>query len=758
MYVNDELLRNIFHDSIKLALGKHEYVTTEHLLYSSLKYPEISEFLENLGEGTTAFLKKELENIFSNYIGSPKPMKFPSFKDSVCIPIITDKVIQVMEKILIKTLNSEDRSKIQGWRIIREILDSDTVSSELLKGYLNLDVKKLDEIIKEKFDLDESDTDGKSVNYSFSLEEAKEYILKYTTLLNNEIENMTPVIGREREIFEINKVLGRKTKNNVLLVGDAGVGKTAIIHGLAMKYENDEVPENSKLKGTKIYSLSMSSLMAGTKYRGELEERIDNLIKSFVVLSKKEKNMSILFIDEMHMLIGSGTSSDNRSMDIANLLKPALSNGKLRVIGATTTEEYRKYLEKDSAFSRRFHVIHVNEPSEEDCIEILKGIISHFEKHHNVKYEEESIVSAVKLSNKFIHKNKLPDKAIDVIDSAGSKNNLVKDRNDIITVDKIVEEVSYISKIPVSKIIEKKSDKIRNLKQNLSSKIFGQDHVLDTVVNAIYMAQAGLKESTKPDAIFMFNGPTGVGKTEVAKCLAENLDMNFVRIDMSEYMEKHTVSKLIGAPPGYVGFDSGSTGDGILINEVRENPFSVVLFDEVEKAHPDVWNILLQIMDYGHLTSSGGKKVNFSNTIIILTSNIGSRYVGKKEIGFARDEIGSEIQDEMVKSTLPPELINRIDHVVTFNHLQDDVIEMIANKFLKELESILTDKNIKMIVTPEAMKFLKKHGYSKEYGARPMKRVIDKHVKFKLAPMILFNEDEEKTITIDCENDEIILK
>jgi ATP-dependent Clp protease ATP-binding subunit ClpA len=364
-------------------------------------------------------------------------------------------------------------------------------------------------------------------------------------------------------------------------------------------------------------------------------------------------------------------------------------------------------------------------------------------------------------SKKFISKNRLPDKAIDIIDAAASRNNLKpeEERSDIITEEHIIDEISHVTKIPVAKITEKQTDKIKNLESNLKQSIFGQNEAIEALVDRIYVSQAGLKDSTRPDAIFMFNGPTGVGKTELAKKLAECLDMSFIRIDMSEYMEKHSVSKLIGAPPGYVGFNDGKIGNGLLINYIEDNPFSVVLFDEVEKAHPDVWNIFLQIFDYGSLTSSNGKKVSFSNSIIIMTSNIGSRYVGKLQIGFNREETGAEIQDEMVKNSLPPELINRIDQIITFNHLDNDVINMIIDKFIKELEIKLQNKNVNIVLTEKAREYLIEKGYNRVFGARPMKRLIDSKISTKLARKILFDnvDDQKMTFTIDVVQNDIVV-
>jgi len=761
--INDKIVRNVLNNSVKYAINnKNEYVTTEHILYFFLEIDEAKSLLEKIKSGSSNIIRENLKFIIDNYVTkNNRPKNFEFGELFSCIPIITENVVSVLEKIIIKTLNDDNTKEVTIWRFLKEILDSDSLSSEILKKYLKITSEDFDKFVNDEYNVDCNSIDGTSLSSNLSMEEAEKIIKKYSVLLNDEIKNHHPIVGREKEIFEINKVLGRKTKNNVILVGDSGVGKTAVVYGLVMKYVSGDVPETSNLKNTKVYSLDVTSLMAGTKFRGELEERLENIIKSLSLLRKKMKNPPILFIDEIHMLIGAGTSSEHQTFDIANMLKPYLSNGTLRVIGTTTPEEYRKYIEKDSAFTRRFHIVNVFEPTVEDTIKIINGIISHFEEHHKVKYDQNAIEKAVMFSKKFISKNRLPDKAIDIIDAAASKNNLKseEERSDIITEEHIIDEISYVTKIPVAKITEKQTDKIRNLESNLKQSIFGQNEAIEALVDRIYISQAGLKDSTRPDAIFMFNGPTGVGKTELAKKLAECLDMSFIRIDMSEYMEKHSVSKLIGAPPGYVGFNDGKIGNGLLINYIEDNPFSVVLFDEVEKAHPDVWNIFLQIFDYGSLTSSNGKKVSFSNSIIIMTSNIGSRYVGKLQIGFNREETGAEIQDEMVKNSLPPELINRIDQIITFNHLDNDVINMIIDKFIKELEIKLQNKNVNIVLTEKAREYLIEKGYNRVFGARPMKRLIDSKISTKLARKILFDnvDDQKMTFTIDVVQNDIVV-
>jgi ATP-dependent Clp protease ATP-binding subunit ClpA len=554
-------------------------------------------------------------------------------------------------------------------------------------------------------------------------------LAKYCVDLNKKATkgDVDPLIGRESEVERAVQVLCRRRKNNPLLVGDPGVGKTAIAEGLALKITRGETPEI--LSGATIFSLDMGALLAGTRYRGDFEERLKAVVKEL-----EDHPDAILFIDEIHTVIGAGATSGG-AMDASNLLKPALQGGKLRCMGSTTYKEFRQHFEKDRALSRRFQKIDVNEPSVEDSIKILQGLKPHFEEHHDIRYTADAIKSAVELAARYIHDRKLPDKAIDVIDEAGAAQQLLPGtkRRKTIGVKEIESVVAKIARIPPKNVSKDDAELLRDLEATLKRMVFGQDKAIEALSSAIKLARAGLREPEKPIGNYLFAGPTGVGKTEVAKQLAATLGVELLRFDMSEYMEKHAVSRLIGAPPGYVGFDQG----GMLTDGVDQHPHCVLLLDEIEKAHPDVFNILLQVMDHGKLTDHNGRQVDFRNVILIMTSNAGASDMAKAAIGFGRDRREGE-DTAAIERTFTPEFRNRLDAVVSFAPLGKSVIRRVVEKFVMQLEAQLMDRGVHIDLTEEAADWLGDKGYDEKMGARPLGRVIQENLKKPLAEELLF--------------------
>jgi ATP-dependent Clp protease ATP-binding subunit ClpA len=536
-----------------------------------------------------------------------------------------------------------------------------------------------------------------------------------------------PLIGRQAEVERAIQILCRRTKNNPLLVGDPGVGKTAIAEGLARKIVNHEVP--AVLEGATIYSLDMGALLAGTRYRGDFEERLKQVVKEL-----ENHENAILFIDEIHTVIGAGATSGG-AMDASNLLKPALASGSLRCMGSTTYKEYRQHFEKDRALVRRFQKIDVNEPTVEDTVKILKGLKSSYENHHKLRYTDTAIRSAVELSARYMTDRKLPDKAIDVIDEAGASQMLLPEskRKKVIGQKEVEAVVAKMARIPPKSVSKSDVEGLRELKADLNRAVFGQDAAIEQVASAMKLARAGLRDPNKPIGAFLFSGPTGVGKTEVAKQLSQTLGIEMLRFDMSEYMERHTVSRLIGAPPGYVGHDQG----GLLTDAVDQHPHAVVLLDEIEKAHPDIYNILLQVMDNGMLTDAVGKKVDFRNVVLIMTTNAGAADNARASIGFGRGKVEGE-DDKAIQRLFAPEFRNRLDAIVAFKSLDSQTIKSVVTKFILQLEAQLADRNITIELTDEAADWLAKNGFDELYGARPLARVIQDSIKKPLADDILF--------------------
>jgi ATP-dependent Clp protease ATP-binding subunit ClpA len=557
---------------------------------------------------------------------------------------------------------------------------------------------------------------------------------------------LEPLIGRSAELEDMITVLARRFKANVLMVGDPGVGKTAIIDGLAQEIHNNRVPEF--LKGHEVWGLEIGSLLAGSKYRGEFEEKFKQVIAAL-----EAKKNCILFVDEAHTMKGAGSSGQS-NLDFANMLKPAITKGNLKVIASTTWEEYYESFEKDRALMRRFHRLSIDEPNAGTTEQILIGLSPRLEKFHNVMIDTEAMTAAVELSGRYIHDKKNPDKSIDLLDGACAKQR-VRDAGMVtVTRDMIMAQVSKVAGIPMDRLQNERSANIVDLESNIKQKLYGQDEAVDAVLERVYINFAGIGATTRPMASFLFLGPTGTGKTELAKLLSENLDMKLLKYDMSEYQEKHTVSSLIGAPPGYVGFEDGNVGGGKLISDLTKNPFSIILFDEIEKAHPDVSNILLQMLDEGHITSSAGKRVDVKNTIIILTSNLGARDNENNAIGFgSQEKTGNE--DRAMKEFFKPELRNRIDQICRFNKLDRLAIKKIVIKFTDQLKASLDEKHIKLTLSEEVIDMLADKGYDPKMGARPLARKIDELIKVPLSKKILFDRLSDCDVFVTMQDDTV---
>lgn len=575
-------------------------------------------------------------------------------------------------------------------------------------------------------------TQGKRKTDSETGDTEKSFLLKYAINLNQKAMagKIDPVIGRQEEIKKVVTILAQRRKNNPVLVGEPGVGKTAIAEGLAKKIIEGEVPE--QLKKFTIYSLDMAALVAGTKYRGDFEERLKGVVKE----ASSDKN-TVLFIDEIHTLIGTGAG--NATMDASNIIKPSLSSGEIKVIGATTYDEHKKHFEKEGALARRFQKVDVLEPTQDEAIEIIQGLKSQYETFHEVKYEDKAIETAVKLTAKYMNDRRLPDKAIDVIDMAGAEQKLNSGKNVIIGEKEVTEIVSRLARIPLNDMEKSDKVKFKSLESNLRKEIFGQDKAIDTVVDTVFLSKASLVSKDKPIGSFLFAGPSGVGKTEFAKQLAYNLDIPFLRIDMSEYMEKHAVSRLIGAPPGYVGHDQG----GQLTEMIRKNPHSVLLLDEIEKAHPDIFNILLQVMDYGMLTDNEGKKADFKNVIIIMTSNIGAFEMTKNSMGFTDKPNVTVNRENEIKKSFSPEFYNRLDAVVQFNALDNENISKVVVKGLNKLQLQLSEKKVIMSYSKSTVQYIVEKGFDVKLGARPIERFIANELARPLSKEILFGQLEK---------------
>jgi len=735
-------IQSILSNCLKEASQRrNEYICVEHLLFVLLQTPETREILEGC-DANLQFLEKELEKFFKEKIETvPKGLTIDTQQT-----LGFQRVLQ--RAILHSEYSSSDRLK-PGDLLASVFTETESHAVYFLNqtGVTRLDVL---EYISHNEDFYKEDFESGENEDSESKKKQKNPLDSYALNLNKKAldGSIDPLIGRQKEIERIIHILSRRNKSNPLLVGDQGVGKTAVIEGLAFLIAHDKAPK--AISEMTIYSLDLGALLAGTRYRGDFEDRLKGVINE---IQKREN--SILFIDEIHNLVGAGATSGS-TFDAANLLKPILTKGAFSCIGSTTFEEFKNHFEKDRALARRFLKVDILEPSILETEKILFGLKSRFEDFHKITFKDAAIKAAAELSAKFINDRFLPDKAIDVIDEAGALVSLANDDDEkipVVTVKNIETTVSKIARIPSRSISISDRDKLKDIDEKLKKVVFGQTEAIDSVAKAIRRARAGLGGETRPVGSFLFTGPTGVGKTEVAKQLSKVLGLELIRFDMSEYMEKHTVARLIGAPPGYVGYDQG----GLLTDAIIKNPHCVLLLDEIEKGHPDLFNILLQAMDNASITDSTGRKADFRNVILILTSNVGSDKVYGQPIGFGNES--RTVSKGAIEKAFRPEFRNRLDAIIRFNSLTPELMKQVVDKSIMELDSVLQKKAISLTATEKAREWLSKHGYSPDYGARSLTRLIQTEVKDKLADEILFGAlSKGGSVTVDAKKDKIILK
>ncbi|MCZ6454285.1 MAG: ATP-dependent Clp protease ATP-binding subunit ClpA [Alphaproteobacteria bacterium] len=723
-------LEQSLHRALALANERHhEYATLEHLLLALTEDQDAVAVLracgvdiDGLRRDLSNYIDEELSSLITNRTEEAKPTAgFQRVLQRAAIHVQSSGREEVTGANVLVAVFSERESNAVYYLQQQEMTRLDAVNY-ISHGIAKVPGHETDGTVS---GVDE-DADSESV-----VKKGKEALSAYCVNLNEKARDghIDPLIGREHEVDRTIQILARRQKNNPLYVGEPGVGKTAIAEGLARRIEEGNVPE--VLSGATIYTLDMGALLAGTRYRGDFEERLK------AVMSEIESiDGAILFIDEIHTIIGAGATSGG-AMDASNLLKPALAGGKLRCIGSTTYKEYRNYFEKDRALTRRFQKIDVNEPSVEDAVKILRGLKPYYEEHHDIRYTEQAIRTAVELAARYISDRKLPDSAIDVIDEVGAAQTLVPPsrRKKTVGVKDVEMVVAQIARIPPKSVSRDDRTALQNLERDLKTMVFGQDKAIETLSSAIKLARAGLREPEKPIGSYLFSGPTGVGKTEVARQLARALGIELTRFDMSEYMERHSVSRLIGAPPGYVGFDQG----GLLTDAVDQHPHSVVLLDEIEKAHPDLFNILLQVMDHGTITDHNGKAIDCRNVILIMTTNAGAADLAKPAIGFGKTKREGD-DEEAINRMFSPEFRNRLDAVIGFNNLTPAVMSRVVDKFIMELEVQLDDRDVTIELDEEARKWLAERGHDDAFGARPLARVIQDQVKKPLAEELLFGK------------------
>ncbi|ELY5803620.1 ATP-dependent Clp protease ATP-binding subunit ClpA [Cronobacter sakazakii] len=721
---------------------RHEFMTVEHLLLALLSNPSAREALEACSVDLVA-LRQELEA----FIEQTTPVLPASEEERDTQPTLSFQ--RVLQRAVFH-VQSSGRSEVTGANVLVAIFsEQESQAAYLLRKH---EVSRLD-VVNFISHGTRKDEPGQAPGNDNPVNEeqagGEERMENFTTNLNQlaRVGGIDPLIGRDKELERAIQVLCRRRKNNPLLVGESGVGKTAIAEGLAWRIVQGDVPE--VMADCTIYALDIGSLLAGTKYRGDFEKRFKALLKQL-----EQDNNSILFIDEIHTIIGAGAASGGQ-VDAANLIKPLLSSGKIRVMGSTTYQEFSNIFEKDRALARRFQKIDITEPSVEETVQIINGLKPKYEAHHDVRYTAKAVRAAVELAVKYINDRHLPDKAIDVIDEAGARARLmpVSKRKKTVNVADIETVVARIARIPEKSVSQSDRDTLKNLGDRLKMLVFGQDKAIEALTEAIKMSRAGLGHDRKPVGSFLFAGPTGVGKTEVTVQLSKALGIQLLRFDMSEYMERHTVSRLIGAPPGYVGFDQG----GLLTDAVIKHPHAVLLLDEIEKAHPDVFNLLLQVMDNGTLTDNNGRKADFRNVILVMTTNAGVRETERKSIGLIRQDNSTDAMEE-IKKIFTPEFRNRLDNIIWFNHLSTEVIHQVVDKFIVELQAQLDQKGVSLEVSQEARDWLAEKGYDRAMGARPMTRVIQDNLKKPLANELLFGslvDGGQVSVALDKEGDKL---
>ena len=737
--INQELESNL-NSAFKIAQEqKHEFVTVEHLLLALLDNSDAKDLLDSNNINIDQ-LKIDLEE----FIKSTTPKLSTDAEIDIQPTLGFQRVIQRA----VFHVQSSGKDEVKGSNILVAIYSEKESHSVFLLEQLGL--TRLDAVSYLSHGRNEKiNPDIEGVDES-NEPESNNALEQFTTNLNKEAleGRIDPLIGRASEVERVVQILARRSKNNPLLVGESGVGKTAIAEGLAKLITENKVPD--LIRNSVIYSLDMGALLAGTKYRGDFEERLKAVLKEL-----EEDSSAILFIDEIHTIIGAGATSGG-VMDASNLLKPALAKRGLQFVGSTTYKEFRGIFEKDRALSRRFQKVEVSEPTIDETFDILKGLKERFEEHHEIKYTEGSLRAAATLASKHINDRYLPDKAIDVVDEAGARQKLVSPSKRKKTINELDIEkiVASIARIPEKTVSSSDKKSLEKLEENLKRVIFGQNEAVESLSSAIKLSRAGLRVDEKPVGSFLFSGPTGVGKTEVSKQLAKIMGIEFVRFDMSEYMERHTVSRLIGAPPGYVGFDQG----GLLTDAIDQNPHSVLLLDEIEKAHPDLFNLLLQVMDHGKLTDNNGKSIDFRNTILIMTTNAGAQELSKAAIGF-KQESREGADGEAIDKLFAPEFRNRLDAIIPFGYLPLEVVRMVVDKFIMQLEVQLSEKGVSVVLTDKARDWLATKGYDKTFGARPLGRVIQEHIKKPLAEELLFGRlVDGGTVNVDLSKDALILK
>lgn len=739
----DKDVENSLNDAfIKARELHHEYVAVEHLLLALLDNESAADVLNACG-ADMPLLQNELDKFIQEHLP-----KINNDNDQNVRPTLSFQ--RVLQRA-ISHVQSSGKNEVKGANILVAILgEKESHAAYFLSRQKITRLDIVNYISHGKKIKDEEENDAELIENDVADKTQSSYLTKYAVNLNQLAQQgmIDPLIGRKAEIERTIQILCRRRKNNPLYVGESGVGKTAIAEGLARQIVCGEVPE--VLVGHVIYSLDMGSLLAGTKYRGDFEKRLKKVIARL-----QDEKGSILFIDEIHSIIGAGAASSG-VMDASNIIKPVLTSGMIKCIGSTTYQEYRGIFEKDRALSRRFQKIDVSEPTINEAIQILVGLKSRFEEHHKVKYSRQSLKSAVELTDRYITDRYLPDKAIDAIDEAGAFQQLSSksSKKKPIGIRDIESIVAKIAKVPVENISASDKKTIKNLEQSLKMVVFGQDQAISQLSNAIKITRSGLTNVEKPVGVFLFTGPTGVGKTEIARQLAYIMKIDLVRFDMSEYMESHTVSRLIGAPPGYVGFDQG----GLLTEEINKHPHSVLLLDEIEKAHTDVFNLLLQVMDHGMLTDTNGRKIDFRNVLVIMTSNAGASHINHSSVGFTLQDHSSDFM-QVIKRTFSPEFRNRLNSIVQFNSLDKKTIASVVDKFIVELETQLDRKNVTITVEEAAREWLGEHGYDKDMGARPMVRLIQEKIKQPLAEELLFGKLERGgRVVIDEEDGELAIE
>jgi len=727
----DNSLEDIFENAVKEAeKRKHEYVTIEHLLLALISDKEVGTILYDLKVNVGSLIKD-----IENYLDT-KCLDITSKSPTPIQPRKTASLERLMNRAFTQAL-FQGRQNVSAIDVLLSIFsEKRSYGSFILKEH-KVHKDDLTDMISAETILEESHIPGGGSEQRLRPNQADKILKNYCENLNQKYfdKKIDPVIGREEELEVLKQILARRNKNNVLIVGDPGVGKTAIVEGLARRIAKNKADVPEYLKDHIVFSLDVSAMLAGSKFRGDFEERL-----KLVLNALDQKGKTILFIDEAHMMVGAG-STGSGGMDLANMIKPVLTKGNIKVLASTTWEEYRKFFEKDRALMRRFQRLQIGEPSNDTCVKILKGIKNYYEKFHGCTITDEACEDAVEYSQKFIADKKLPDKAIDLVDSACARLRLNGIKDGKVDHEEIIHEVSKITGISIEQLSQKQATNLKNLDEKMKLQVFGQDDALNTVIDKILVSRAGLKSLNKPVGSFLFLGPTGCGKTETAKQLASTLGVQMLRFDMSEYQEKHSIAKLIGSPPGYVGYEDSHMGGGMLINEIEKNPHAVVLFDEIEKAHRDVSNMLLQIMDYGTVTGSNGKKADCRNIVLILTSNLGAEEMERANLGFGETERTED--EDAVKKFFAPEFRNRLDATIKFKKLNKETMKKIVGKFLLELNTMTIEKRVEVNATDEAIDYLIEKGFDPKMGARPLARIIDDEIKKPLSRMILFGELQE---------------